>query len=125
MINPGRGTMLAYLDAMSSNADLLKLCSILRNGLRNDAETCEILEKFRPSGNELAPIPVAEIEVIKPERKNINPGLPMIGKIGTETKKHILDLIAANRHPGPKYVEHLKLLWARNEVKWDGKDYYL
>jgi hypothetical protein len=62
-------------------------------------------------------------------RENISPGEPGIGKIGAATKDHILaelkleDRLAA--HFGTKYFEHLKLLWVRGEIKFDGTVYYL
>jgi hypothetical protein len=59
-------------------------------------------------------------------RKNINPGDPSISKIGSSTKDVILgDLAAGRQPPTPKYDEHMKLLWSRGEVKYDGKEYYL
>jgi hypothetical protein len=59
-------------------------------------------------------------------RPNINPGDPTIGKIGTATRELILaDLAAGRQPPQPKYTEHLKLLWKRGEVKYDGTRWYL
>jgi len=57
-------------------------------------------------------------------RPNINPGDPTIGKIGEATKATILgDLDGCQGLP--KYTEHLKLLWKRGLVKYDGEEYYL
>lgn len=72
-------------------------------------------------------------EIVKPaaERKNISPGTPSITKIGTNTKEYILNELKASgaprtiEHFGLKLVEHLKLLWARGEIKFDGTEYYL
>lgn len=60
-------------------------------------------------------------------RPNINPGEPTIGKIGEATKAVILDELGTkNIQPlQPKYTEHLKLLWKRGLIKYDGKEYYL
>jgi len=60
-------------------------------------------------------------------RPNINPGDPTIGKIGEATKALILDELGTkNIQPvQPKYTEHLKLLWKRGLIKFDGKEYYL
>ena len=59
-------------------------------------------------------------------RPNVNPGEPSIGKIGTATKDLILaDLAKGRQLPQPKYTEHLKLLWKRKEVMFDGVNYYL
>lgn len=75
-----------------------------------------------------------DVEVIIPihptapiiEPKNVSPGLPTIGKIGTNTKADILDMLGKGVQPSTtKFGEHLKLLWARGEVKFDGKEYYL
>jgi len=92
--------------------------------LRNDAETCETLEKFRPAGGselETAPVQTAP----QPARKNISPGLSIIGKLGEKTKVIILDCLQKQVQPDEKYKEHLKLLWARGEVKWDGEVWYV
>lgn len=61
----------------------------------------------------------------KAERINVSPGATSIGKIGSNTKELILESLAVNVQPATKYVEHLKLLWARGEVKFDGNSYYL
>ena len=54
------------------------------------------------------------------------PGEPTITKISSGTKDVILgDLKAGKQLPRQKYDEHLKLLWKRGEVKFDGKEYYL
>ena len=59
-------------------------------------------------------------------RKNINPGEPTITKIGSGTRDVILaDLKAGRQLPLPKYAEHLKLLWKRGEIKFDGEEYYV
>ena len=59
------------------------------------------------------------------ERPNFNPGAPTIGKIGTATKETIFAYFKAGQQPPPKYAEHMKLLWARGEVKYDGTEFYL
>lgn len=59
-------------------------------------------------------------------RGNVSPGEPSIGKIGSNTKDDILrQLREGMGQPSAKYAEHLKLLWKRNEVKFDGEEYYL
>ena len=64
-------------------------------------------------------------EDIQP-RKNINPGDPTITKIGSGTKDLILDALRQGQQmPRPKYDEHLKLLWKRGEVRFDGEEYYV
>ena len=64
------------------------------------------------------------------ERKNVNPGEPAIGKMGTATEDEIIhDLEKQDRVPtsyaNGKREEHLKLLWKRGKVKFDGREYYL
>ena len=60
------------------------------------------------------------------ERPNINPGTPLIGKIGTSTLEVILGALKDGQQmPMPKYEQHMKLLWSRGKVKFDGKEYYL
>lgn len=58
-------------------------------------------------------------------RENISPGDPAITKIGSNTKAELLALLHRKTQPGPKFAEHLKLLWARGEVKYDGAIYYV
>lgn len=67
-------------------------------------------------------------EEAKPEpvkRLNVNPGASLITKIGGPTKALILEELAEGIQPGPKFSEHMKLLWSRDEVKFDGEEYYL
>lgn len=59
------------------------------------------------------------------ERPNVDPGVSVISKIGGPAKALILEELAEGIQPGPKFSEHMKLLWARGEVKFDGKEYYL
>lgn len=69
----------------------------------------------------VAPAPVERTV----ERKNVSPGKPLIGKIGTDTKEGILNTLKQGEQPAKKYAEHCKLLWARGEIKFDGQGYYL
>lgn len=78
-----------------------------------------------PVPREEAPAPAeapAEVEV---SRANVNPGAPMTSKMSVATKHVILRLLEDGIRPGEKYHEAMKLMWARNEVKFDGKDFYL
>ena len=59
------------------------------------------------------------------ERKNVSPGPSSITKIGSETKAMLLLDVGCNKQPPAKYAEHLKLLWSRGEVKFDGKEWYI
>lgn len=59
------------------------------------------------------------------ERPNVSPGVSLISKIGGPTKALILEELCEGIQPGPKFSEHMKLLWTRGEVKFDGEEYYL
>ena len=66
-------------------------------------------------------------EIAKPtvERKNVSPGEPSITKIGSATKETIVHALNTDTPLGDRYHDHLKLLWKRGEIKFDGKEYYL
>ena len=71
-------------------------------------------------------------EVAAPQsvtRENKSPGAPTTTKIGSAAKEYILEALALSdktlEEIGPRYSEHLKLLWSRREVKFDGTRYYL
>ena len=66
-----------------------------------------------------------ELAVKNAPRKNVSPGPALISKIGGNTKDHIFNLLQVEKQPPTKYDDHLKLLWARGEVKYDGEEYYL
>lgn len=61
----------------------------------------------------------------KTERPNVPPGKPSITKIGGNTKDVIFEFLRDDKQPPAKYNDHLKLLWSRGEVKYDGKEWYL
>jgi len=60
-------------------------------------------------------------------RPNVSPGAPTITKIGAKAKHSALAGVGVgafrNNYNG-KLIEHLRLLWDRGEVKFDGKDFY-
>lgn len=59
-------------------------------------------------------------------RLNVSPGPSSISKIGENAKLTIMsELRTGDIQPHAKYAEHLKLLWARGEVKYDGKEYFI
>ena len=60
-----------------------------------------------------------------PKRENIDPGAPSIGKIGSGTKEQLLGMLAEGYQPPAKWAEHMKLLWSRGEIKYDGTYYYV
>jgi len=57
-------------------------------------------------------------------RKDVSPGPSSIGKIGTKTKDMLFEVLKTGAQPEKKWNEHMKLLWQRHEVKFDG-GYYL
>ena len=68
----------------------------------------------------------AMLDVVKTARANKTPGASSITKIGSKTKDEIIGVLKAGRQPNhDKYGEHLKLLWSRGEIKFDGSAYYL
>ena len=69
--------------------------------------------------------PIVEEAPCATERANINPGTSTIGKIGSATRQELLDQLTKGVVPAAKFKEHLKLLWSRNEVKFDGEAYYV
>lgn len=71
----------------------------------------------QPVEKELGPFPVV--------RGNVDPGKPSIGKIGSATKEELLRTLQQEKIPHAKYSEHLKLLWSRGEIKFDGERYYV
>lgn len=62
---------------------------------------------------------------VKEERANVTPGTSTLSKIGSATHNLILRELKKDTQPPKKYAEHLKLLWARGEVKFDGQAFYL
>ena len=65
------------------------------------------------------------IDKIPVARKNVSPGEPSITKIGEKAKEHILNSLRAGAQPAIMYHDHLKLLWKRGEIKFDGTEYFL
>lgn len=66
-----------------------------------------------------------EIKNVPAERKNISPGPSSITKIGGNTLEQVLGMLKDGHQPPDKYSEHLKLLWSRGKVKYDGEVFYL
>lgn len=67
----------------------------------------------------------AALDKVSIVRPNVSPGTPLITKIGSNTKAEIMDIMQSLRDIPAKYKEHLKLLWARGEVKYDGTEFYI
>ena len=58
-------------------------------------------------------------------RANVSPGTPLITKIGSNTSSDIQDLMLKGAPIPAKYKEHMKLLWARGHIKYDGTEFYI
>ena len=66
-----------------------------------------------------------QVGVTPSERKNVSPGEPSITKIGMNTEGALFGVLRAGGQPEAKYAEHLKLLWKRGKVKFDGEQFYV
>ena len=66
-----------------------------------------------------------QVGVTPSERKNVSPGEPSITKIGVNTEGALFGVLRAGGQPEAKFAEHMKLLWKRGKVKFDGKEYYV
>lgn len=71
------------------------------------------------------PVAAEPVNTAPESRPNVTPGPSTISKIGAETKTSILLALSHSAQPSARYAEHLKLLWSRGEVKFDGKEYWL
>ena len=58
-------------------------------------------------------------------RANVSPGTPGITRMGKDTAMELSNLVSKGLQPAARFAEHLKLMWQRNEVKYDGQDYYV
>ena len=65
------------------------------------------------------------IDKVPVARENVSPGEPSITKIGSNTREEIIEALKRGVQPLDKFREHLKLLWKRGKVKFDGTEYYL
>lgn len=65
------------------------------------------------------------IDKVPVARENVSPGEPSITKIGSNTREEIIEALKRGVQPLDKFREHLKLLWKRGEIKFDGKEYFI
>ena len=65
------------------------------------------------------------IDKVPVARENVSPGEPSITKIGSNTREEIIEALKRGVQPLDKFREHLKLLWKRGEIKFDGKEYFV
>ncbi len=91
----------------------------------NDSETSKL--DPHPAGRSIKDLEREEMNgsPSATPRKNISPGEPAIGKIGMATVAEITKMLNSGQKLPAKFTEHMKLLWKRGEVKFDGKEYYL
>ena len=66
-----------------------------------------------------------QVGVTPSERANISPGEPSITKIGVNTEGALFGVLRAGGQPEAKFAEHMKLLWKRGKVKFDGEQFYV
>jgi hypothetical protein len=83
----------------------------------------KVVEAAKPPSQ---PAITKTVEVSNDPRPNINPGPSSITKIGTKTTDELLAVLKAGKQPNhDKYGEHLKLLWSRGVLNYDGKGYFI
>lgn len=80
----------------------------------------ELIEKDTPPPKSSTAVPEVKVAA----RANVSPGEPTITKIGKDTRTTLFNVLACGEQPNDKFDEHMKLLWKRGEVKFDGEDYY-
>lgn len=128
-----------FLNELRDTAPDVMIVSAVRQS-RFFHEHVKELEQV-PYGRELYKVPsrnepglgqkidFVEVTASESVRGNVDPGKPAIGKIGSGTKEWILGELKLEarvpEHFGAKYAEHLKLLWSRGEIKFDGEKYYV
>lgn len=84
------------------------------------------------SGSKAHVVPDDDDEVpmsapVKPHvpRPNVSPGEPGISKIGERAKEECMVIAHSGSSVPHSLTEHMKLLWKRGEVKFDGEEYYV
>ena len=130
----------ALLDYLSENATddvLIRAVEELKEHREYVRNSMISLNKYLGTRPSAAPTPLppadepAAAPTIVPDTRkaNISPGAPSISKIGSNTKGELLAQLKVKPRSlselGQKYTEHMKLLWSRGEVKFDGERYYL
>lgn len=103
---------------------LSALAEIRQRDVRLEAAKRQLDEEF--GVETCVEAPVARPKVMSAVRPNVSPGTSSITKIGAGTRSTLLTRLAQQGvAKNDKSCEHLKLLWARGDVKFDGKEYYL
>lgn len=102
---------------------LSALAEIRQRDVRLEAAKRQLDEEF---GVETCAEEPARSKVMSSVRPNVSPGTSSITKIGAGTRSALLTRLAEQGvAKNDKSCEHLKLLWSRGDVKFDGKEYYL
>lgn len=95
------------------------------DGMKRNVDELFGTSSERSQINEKTFDPLPTPEPVVTERANVSPGASMISKMGNATRDNLLATLRAGGTISAKFTEHLKLLWARSEVKFDGKVFYL
>lgn len=111
-----------HCDTIAELKDAIRRIDGAAGSIEMPRKTSELVETAVQDSDETSPT-LAETP------QNINPGPSGISKIGTSTKEWIIGELRQSSQPGDhfgtKYEDHLKLLWARHEIKFDGALYYI
>lgn len=110
---------------LSAMVDLRRYRHLEEGTKNNFSEVVDDLQERRTHDEPVAVDQRGTAIVVEEVRKNVSPGTPSITKIGAIAKDYILEALKLNVQPPPRYSEHLKLLWSRGEIKFDGESYYL
>jgi len=139
LIEFNRAKALAYIDRVATDGDLLRLTATLRHWKSvEENETKKLAGETAPDSKSFFMEHHEEVEKheattagggpdvspMESPRTNVSPGPSSITKIGSKTREEILQSLKEGRQPSDKYSEHMKLLWSRDEVKFDGEKYY-
>ena len=78
------------------------------------------------TGPQTEPV-AAETPAEEPPKPRVNksPGKPTIGKIGQATVADLTKMLSDGKQPPKRFEQHMRLLWERKIVGFDGAEYYL
>lgn len=137
-----REKLLAYIDGLASNEELLKLCTIMRNAKDAEKLTITAVNAFVPTDAEDVSAEVkddfakigagAQNTLDEPTRQNTNPGWTACSRIGGDTEDAITAALPASITTLCKKIKRsegqakqlLQLLWDRSKVKYDGQEFW-
>lgn len=117
-------TMISFqCDTLEEAQAVLTACAAI--GKEPHACSKQYMDSKQLLKNTLEQVGVKQTDEESPPRKNISPGEPSITKIGMNTEGALFGVLRAGGQPEAKYAEHLKLLWKRGKVKFDGEEYFV